>query len=84
MKKIIENLILSGSNDSKGFSAKKLSIFAVVIAYCICHRFASADNIVMVLTVDAGLITALFGVNVIDKMKNPSDDCKTPNDKMKL
>ena len=71
---IQENIVKSFSNDNNGFSAKKLTAFLLAVTYCYCHRYVSEDNVVMVLTVDAGLITSLFVVNVADKFKNP-----TPN-----
>lgn len=57
-------------NDTVGASAKKLTALAVTLAYLYAHRFVDATNLVMVLTVDAGLICGLFGINVVDKLKN--------------
>ena len=57
-------------NNSAGASGKKLTALAVTIAYIYSHRFVDHNNIVMVLGVDAGLICGLFGINVVDKMKN--------------
>jgi hypothetical protein len=39
-------------------------------------------NLSTVLTIDAGLITALFTVNVVDKFKNPMEqhDPNTPKE----
>jgi len=73
MNKIVTDLYNSFSNGSDGFSAKKLTAFILTATYCYVHRFVDQTNLIGVLTVDAGLITLLFGVNVIDKYKNPTD-----------
>ena len=70
---LINGLLGSFSNDTKGYSGKKLSAFALVLTYIYCHRFVSDTNLATVLTIDAGLITALFTVNTIDKYKNPME-----------
>ena len=67
---MITNLINSFKNNIDGFSGKKLTAFAVTCAYLYSHRFVDATNLVMALTVDAGLICGLFGINVVDKLKN--------------
>jgi len=78
MKKIVTDIYGSFSNDSIGFSAKKLTAFILTATYCYAHRFVDDANLIGVLTVDAGLITLLFGVNVIDKkVKDPNIDTNT-------
>lgn len=67
---MIEFIKSSFDNVSKGASAKKLTAFAVTLAYLYSHRFVHDSNLVMVLTVDAGLLCGLFGINVVDKLKN--------------
>lgn len=57
-------------NNTDGASGKKLTALVVTCAYLYSHRFVNATNLVMVLTVDAGLICGLFGINVVDKLKN--------------
>lgn len=57
-------------NNSAGASGKKLTSLVITIAYLYSHRYVDHENLVMVLTVDAGLICGLFGINVVDKMKN--------------
>ena len=66
----MNNFINSLKNNADGFSGKKLTALAVTCAYLYAHRFVDATNVVMVLTVDAGLICGLFGINVVDKLKN--------------
>jgi len=78
MNKIATDLYSSFSNDNIGFSAKKLTSFILTATYCYAHRFVDSNNLIGVLTVDAGLITLLFGVNVIDKkFKDPNNDNTT-------
>jgi len=78
MKKIVGDLYGSFSNDNVGFSAKKLTAFILTATYCYAHRFVNDANLIGVLTVDAGLITLLFGVNVIDKkVKDPNSEINT-------
>ena len=76
---IVNGIIGSFSNDTTGFAAKKLSIFALMVTYIWCHKFVSKDNLEMVLTIDSALIVALFTVNVVDKYKNPLEK-HSPNE----
>jgi len=79
MKQIVTDLYNSFSNGSDGFSAKKLTAFILTMTYCYAHRFVDETNLIGVLGVDAGLIAVLFGVNVIDKMKNPTENNNNEN-----
>jgi len=63
--------VKSGDNSKSGASGKKLSAALIVMTYCYSHRFCDTSNIATVLGVDAVLIMGLFGINVIDKKKNP-------------
>jgi len=67
---LIKNITRSLSNDSTGYSGKKLTALAVTLTYVYSHRFVNAEILTSVLIVDAGLITALFGINVVDKFTN--------------
>ena len=76
----ISDLYDSFSNGSKGFSAKKLTAFSITVAYCYSHKFVDTSNIVAVLGVDGGIITLLFGVNVLDKKyKNSTESEELSN-----
>lgn len=63
---------IKGSLDNKkdGASGKKLTALVVTLTYVYSHKFVTAEILTSVLIVDAGLITALFGINVVDKFKN--------------
>lgn len=61
-------------NSSDGASGKKITAFIITITYVYSHRYVTTDILTGVLVVDAGLISALFGLNVIDKLKNRESD----------
>ena len=70
---------IKGSLDNRkdGASGKKLTALAVTLTYIYSHRFVTSDILTSVLVVDAGLITALFGINVVDKFKNKETENTT-------
>ena len=75
MKKLISDLMASFRNDGSGYSAKKLSAFAIMICICVGHGKLYASEhwnqlFVSVLTVDLAFICAVFGINVADKSIN--------------
>ena len=75
MKKIIDNILNSFNNaPGRGYSGKKMTAFAVTVAYCYSHRFLEAEHLAAVLAVDGALITALFGINTYDKSLNKQDN----------
>lgn len=57
-------------NSNIGASGKKLTALAITLTYVYSHRYVTSEILTSVLIVDAGLITALFGINVVDKFKN--------------
>lgn len=69
----VKYLLNSLDNSNSGASGKKLTALVVTVAYCYSHRFIDPNNLVLVLTVDAGLITALFGINTYQKTKTDSN-----------
>jgi hypothetical protein len=74
MKSFLEYLLASLDNVNKGASGKKLTALAITITYCYSHRFIDASNLPIVLGVDASLISALFGINVIEKIKTNGEN----------
>lgn len=86
MKKLFFELKLgllgSLSNDTAGFSAKKLTGFAITVCVIIAHikwfNMKDFTQLTTVLTIDYTFIATLFGINVVDKMKNPTDSSKAP------
>ena len=72
--KLLENIIESLKNNTSGFSGKKLTALSVTLTYIYSHRFVATEILTSVLVVDAGLITALFGINVVDKFKNKKNE----------
>jgi len=73
MKELFAYLLSSLDNINKGASGKKLTALAISLAYCYSHRYVDASNLAIVLGVDGGTIAILFGINVADKLKNPSE-----------
>jgi hypothetical protein len=62
-----------GSFDNQknyGFSARKLTVFAVAIAYLYCHRYVTTENVMDYLMIDAGLICTLLGITTWQQGKN--------------
>jgi hypothetical protein len=86
MKKLLlefkTGLLGSFTNAPGGFSSKKLTALAITICIVIAHIrwFNEKDftQLTTVLTIDYGFILALFGINVVDKFKNPNKD--TPSE----
>jgi hypothetical protein len=67
---LFEYLKGSLDNQNTGASGKKLTALIVTLTYVYAHRYCTTEILTSVLIVDAGLITALFGINVVDKLKN--------------
>ena len=74
---ITEWFLASFDNVHNGASGKKLTAFAVTAAYVYSHRYVDINNLATILTVDAGFISVLFGINVVDKIKNPTNESNT-------
>ena len=74
MKKFFQYILASLDNVNQGASGKKLTALAITITYCYSHRFIDASNLPIVLGVDASLISALFGINVIEKIKTNGEN----------
>jgi len=67
---LIQRILGSFDNEVNGFSAKKLTAFAMSLAYCYAHKFVDANNLVGVLVADGGVICLLFGINEAGKKIN--------------
>lgn len=79
MKEIFKNILDSFHNNEGGYSAKKLTIFSVVICVCVGHfKLYNSESwnqlFVPVITSDFAFILALFGINVADKKINTKPD----------
>lgn len=77
MMNLYQHIKSSLDNKKEGFSGKKLTALAVTLTYVYSHRFLTPEILTGVLIVDAGLITALFGINVVDKFKNKETENTT-------
>lgn len=86
MKKLLfelkTGLLGSFTNAAGGFSSKKLTALAITICVIVAHVkwFNEKDftQLTTVLTIDYSFIALLFGINVVDKFKNPNKD--TPSE----
>ena len=79
MKRIIDNLI--GSFDNKkenGFSARKLSAFALMVCVAFVHfKWVNHDNVAEVLIIDLCGVLILLGLVTMEqviKLKNGSQE----------
>jgi len=72
----------SFKNDKDGYSAKKMTGFAIVICVIATHvkwlSIGDLSQMEMVLTIDFAFIATLFGINTYDKFKNPIDATDKP------
>ncbi len=77
MKKVIQNIINSFNNKEEGFSSKKLTAFSVMVCIVATHikwiTMGNFTQLEMVLTIDFGFVSLLYGINVTDKKINPTD-----------
>lgn len=82
MKKILTDLYegIKGSLDTteSGFSARKLTGFAIVACIIAAHikwlTLGDLGNLEMVLTIDYGFIAALFGMTTYSAIKSKTSD----------
>jgi hypothetical protein len=87
MKKILTDLYegIKGSLDTteSGFSARKLTGFAIVSAVIAAHvkwlAIGDLGNLEMVLTIDYGFIAALFGMTTYSAIKSKNGAEVKPN-----
>ena len=79
MKEVFDKIKKSFDMVEDGYSARKLTAFAIVIMVIIAHiKWLSLGNLTqleMVLTIDYGFIAALFGMTTYSALKKdkPSD-----------
>jgi hypothetical protein len=72
MKEVLNNLLHSLDNKpTTGYSAKKLTAFAIVICVLAAHikwiTLGNFDQLEMVLTIDYSFVAVLFGINEYGK-----------------
>lgn len=84
MKHYIGKLIASLDDNTKGFSSRKLSAFAIMVCIVIAHIawikkcFMLEDFTLLttVLTIDYGFIATLLGLTTYSKLKSKKEDEK--------
>ncbi len=74
MKELYKNIVDSFSNEPRGFSSKKLTAFAIVVAVLAVHikwiALGEFTQLEMVLTIDYAFIASLFGMTTYQSMKS--------------
>jgi hypothetical protein len=58
----MQKILASFDNHQKGFSARKLSAFAMMWLIAYCHHFVDASNMVDVLMIDCAFVLLLLGI----------------------
>ena len=76
IKDFINKVISALDNHSKGFSARKLSAFVIIIMVIICHiKWFKSDHweyLAEVLALDFGFISVCLGMTTYEAIKNKS------------
>jgi hypothetical protein len=71
MKPILDKILSSFDTNTKGFSARKLSSFAMIATIVYMHKYCDKDNLVAVLTVDTAFVSVLLGLTTYESVKKP-------------
>lgn len=81
MKTILENLFESFNNHNKGFSARKLTAFAIICCVIAMHIkwlvIGDLSQLEMILTIDYGFIATLFGMTTYSSIKTNKKEDET-------
>jgi len=74
MKQFIQKLIDSLENNTKGFSGRKLTAFAIVLCVVVAHvKWLSLGDFTLmseIFLIDYGFIAALFGMTTYQNLKS--------------
>ncbi len=80
MKDFINNIISALDTHSKGFSARKLSAFAIIIMVIVCHvKWFASDKweyLGEVLALDFGFISVCLGMTTYQAIKEKTAEPK--------
>ena len=69
MKKIIENLINSLNNQDSGFSARKLTAFALMVLIAYVHyKYVDLSNAIEAILIDLGGVLLLLGIVTFEQI----------------
>ena len=69
MKKIIENLINSLNNTDSGFSARKLTAFALMVLIAYVHyKYVDLSNAIEAILIDLGGVLLLLGIITFEQI----------------
>ena len=82
MTEIFQNIKKSFSVSPEGYSARKLTAFAIIICVIVAHvkwiSLGDLSQLEMVLTIDYSFIAALFGMTTYSTMKAKKDVPEEP------
>jgi len=80
MGKIMQDLVNSFKTSAGGFSSRKLTAFVIVFLVVLTHikwlTLGNLSQLEMVLTIDYGFISALFGMTTYQTIKKKNDATK--------
>ena len=69
MKNIIENIINSLNNTDSGFSARKLTAFALMILIAYVHyKYVDLSNAIEAILIDLGGVLLLLGIVTFEQI----------------
>ena len=69
MKKIFENLLNSLNNQDSGFSARKLTAFALMVLIAYVHyKYVDLSNAIEAILIDLGGVLLLLGIVTFEQI----------------
>ena len=69
IKQTVKDLVSSFNTRPEGFSARKLTAFAILTMIIYLHfKFVTASNVVSVIEIDMIFIAILFGIVTVDQL----------------
>lgn len=78
MKDFLNKLLSGLDNHTKGFSARKLSAFVVILCIIAAHikwiTLGNFDDLDMVLTIDYGFISLCLGMTTYESIKTKNNE----------
>lgn len=83
MRDILNKILDSFDTSKKGFSGRKLTAFIIVLCVLSAHikwiSLGNFEQLEMVLTIDYGFLSVLFGLTTYSAIKQTSNDTTNNN-----
>lgn len=80
MKDILNKIIDSFDTSKKGFSGRKMTAFVIVLCVIAAHikwiSLGNFEQLEMVLTIDYGFLSVLFGLTTYSSIKQNNEETK--------